>query len=99
MLADVVRPQDRRAALVGDDGGGDACRKGPGRRLGVAQDPAERALAREADDDGPTEGAQDVEPPDELEVLLDGLAEADAGIQADALLGDAGRDAAERRAA
>ena len=89
MLADVVRPQDRRAALVGDDGGGDACRKGPGRRLGVAQDPAERALAREADEHRASEREEDVEAPHELEVLLDGLSEADPRIDANSRLGDA----------
>ena len=33
-----------------------------------------------------------VEPPQELEIVLDGLAEPEAGVEADAILGDAGVD-------
>ena len=58
----------------------------------VAHDPAERALAREADEHRPAERGQLVEPAHELEVVLDRLAEADPGIEADELLADARGD-------
>ena len=51
-LAHVVDAQDRRAALVGGDGGGEARRERAGRRVRVAEQAAERALAREADETG-----------------------------------------------
>ena len=56
--------------------------------LRIAEDLPERALARDADEHGPAERAQLVEPPEELEVLVRRLAEADAGVDADALLAD-----------
>src|SRR5439155_11140936 len=78
-----------RPALERGDGRADARRDRSGSRLGIAQDAAEGALAREPDDDGPAESGQHVEPADELEILLDRLAEADPGIEADPILGDA----------
>ena len=89
MLADVVHAEDRRAALVGLDGGRDARGQRAGGRLGVAEDPAERALAGDADQHRPAEGDDLAEPPEELEVLLHGLAEAEARVEADPLLRDA----------
>ena len=85
--ADVVHAQDRRAALVRRDRSCDA----RAHEVGGAE-PLQRALAREADEHRPPEREQDVEPAHELEVVLDRLAEADAGVEADALLGDALRD-------
>src|SRR5439155_20536939 len=82
----------RGAALVGRDRGTDT---GGGRardRIGVAEQLAERALAREADDHRPTECRQLVEAADQLEVVVDRLAEANSGVEADPLLGNAGLD-------
>ena len=78
--------------LVGGDSGSDARGDRAGRRGRVAGQPAERALAGEADDDRPAEREQDVEAADELEVVLDRLPEADARVEADPLLRDPGVD-------
>src|SRR5207237_7343156 len=86
VLAHVVDAQDRDPALVDGDRRGDARRERPGRGGLIARELAERALAREADEQRPSEREQDVEPAHELDVVLDRLAEADAGIEADALL-------------
>ena len=59
---------------------------GPIVALGVAEQPAERALARRADEHRTPERDELVEPAQQLEVVLDRLAEADPGIEADALL-------------
>ena len=48
---------------------------------------AEEALARGADHDRPADRDDLVEAPQQLEVVLDGLAEADARVEPDALLG------------
>ena len=88
MLAHVVGPDDRRPALVRRDRRREAGGQRAGRGRWIAEDPTERALAREADDYGPAEGGEDIEPSNELEVLLHGLAEADAGIEADSFFGD-----------
>ena len=58
------------------------------------RDRADEPLARRADDDRPAEVAQLAEAAQELEVVLERLAEADARVDPDALLGDAGRDGA-----
>jgi hypothetical protein len=84
--------EDRRAALVGGDRRGDAGGEGAGGGGRIADNSAERALPREADDYGAAERGQDVEAADELEVLLDGLAEADARVEGDPLLRNAGVD-------
>ncbi len=52
----------------------------------------EAALAREADEHRPAERAELVEAADELEVVLGGLAEADARVEADPALVDSRRD-------
>ena len=98
VLADVVDAQDRRAALEGGDRGARRSRPRAGRRLRVAESLPQRALAREADEHRPAEREQHVEPPHELEVVLDRLAEADARVEADPLLADA-RPRPRRRAA
>ena len=74
MLLDVVRAEDRRTALVGSDRGGEARGERAGARRRVAEHAAERALAREADDDRPPERDDRLEARDQLEVLRDGLA-------------------------
>ena len=77
-LANVVDAEHPRAALERRDRAADAR---PSRRtvaLGVAEHARERALAREPDDDRPAERDERVEPPDELEVLVRRLPEADA---------------------
>ena len=91
MLADVVDAEDRRPALVGGDSGPERRRKRAGRRRRV-EELAERALAREPDEDGTAERQQDVEPPQQLEVVVRGLTEADSRVEADALLRDTGGD-------
>ena len=55
-----------------------------------AVDLADEALARGADHDRPAEVAQLAEPAQQLEVVLEGLAEPDPGIEPDPLLGDPG---------
>ena len=67
------------------------CRR-PLCRRRIAQNLAQRALAREPDDDRTAESLEDVEAAHELQVLIGSLAEADAGIDADSLLGDAAVD-------
>ena len=76
------------AATAGADGG----RHRPARRRRIAEHLAERALPREADEDRPADRDDAVEPPDELEVLVRRLPEADARVEADPLLRDALRD-------
>ena len=92
VLAHVVRADDRGAPFVGGDGDAEARGERAGLRVRVAEDLPQRALAREADDDRAAQRGQLVEPPDELEVVLDGLAEADARIQAHERLVDPGGD-------
>ena len=57
-------------------------------RVPAAGELAEEALARGADHDRPADGDDLVEAAQQLEVVLHGLAEADAGVEPDALLGD-----------
>src|SRR3954453_12619629 len=80
VLAHVVRAQDRRAAVEGRDCGTDRCRHRAHLRLPVAEDAREGALAREADEERPADCEQLVQAANELEVLLDRLAEADPRI-------------------
>src|SRR3954453_8783627 len=76
---DVVHAEDAGAALVGQDVGGD----GPGhaiqrgRRVGQAVD---EALAADADHHAEAERDDLVGAREQLEVVRDGLAEADAGV-------------------
>ena len=86
MLADVVDAEEGRAPLEGEDCHGDAGGDGPRERVRVAEKAPEEALAGGADEHRPPERHELVEPGQQLDVLLDGLAEADAGIQADVLL-------------
>src|SRR5579862_2891159 len=81
-------PEDRCAALEGRDGGGDA----RAAEIVAVDELAERALAREADQHRAAEREEHVEAPDELEVVLERLAEADARIKADAILTHAALD-------
>ena len=89
MLAHVVGADDRRPALVRGHGRTDRGCDAAGPRAG--QHP-ERALPREPDQDRPAECGKLRKPSDELDVLLDGLAEADARVKADELLADSGLD-------
>ena len=84
--------QDRRAALVRGDRGGQARRQRARLRVRIAEDASERALAREADEHGAAERNQLGQASHELEVLLHRLPEADSGVEHDALLVDAGVD-------
>src|SRR5687768_6344712 len=77
---DIVHAEYARSALEGEDVGGD----GAGQALGLraaAGELAEEALARRADHDRPAERHDLAEPAQQLEVVVDGLAEADAGIE------------------
>ena len=51
-------------------------------------DPREGRFPRQADENGPSEGDDPIEPAYELQVLIRRLAEPDPGIQADRVLGD-----------
>jgi len=84
----VVRANDRRAVLERRDGG----RNARANEIVAADELAEGALAREADQHGAAERQQDVEPPDQLEVVLERLPEADTGIEADAIFAHAAPD-------
>src|SRR4051795_327552 len=92
MVAHVVDAEERRAALEGRNGRAD--RRGWAARLRVcvAEQPPEGALARDPDQDRTAQPGQHGEPAQERERVLDRLAEAEAGVEADALLGDAGGD-------
>src|SRR3954468_8038251 len=89
-LADVVDAQDRGALGGGEDRGGD--RAAEALAGGRAVDLADEALAGGTDHQRPAELAQLAETAQQLHVVGGGLAEADAGIEPYAVLGDAGRD-------
>ena len=57
---------------------------------------ADEGFSGGAEQDGKAQGADLIQAADELEVLLDGLAEADAGVEHDAIGGDAGTDQCRR---
>jgi hypothetical protein len=61
-------------------------------RVRVAEDPAERALAREADQHRPAQRDERVESPHELEVLVDRLPEPHSWIEADPVLAHTARN-------
>ena len=88
---DVVRAEDARAALERQHVRRDRARQPLGLRAAAGQ-LAEEALARGPDDDRPADRHELVESPQQLEVVLDGLAEADPGVEPDALLCDPRRD-------
>src|SRR5215211_1300872 len=88
VLPHVVNAKDRRTALVGGDRRGDARRERARLGVGIAEDLPQRALAGESHHEWPPERRQLIQPPDQLEVVLDRLAEADAGVEADAVFGD-----------
>ena len=77
----VVDPEDARAALVREHVGGD--RRGDPVVDVAAGDRAEERLARGADHERAADRDELVEPPQQLEVVLDRLAEADPGIEHD----------------
>src|SRR5512138_2837364 len=72
---DVVDPQDVRAALDRKGGGGDRRFEPLAGRL--AGDLPQERLARETDEQGTAELLEDLLAPQDLEVVLEGLAEAD----------------------
>src|SRR5262245_39621888 len=55
VLSHVVDTEDRRAALVGEDGDGHSGGNGPRQRLLVTEQPSEKALAGSADQHRPSE--------------------------------------------
>src|SRR5947209_2591288 len=79
--------KDRSAAVERGHRGGDARAE---EVVGAGQ-LSQRALARVADEHRAAEPEKDVEATHELEIVLDGLAEADAGVEADPLLRDPSR--------
>src|SRR3954452_3566496 len=85
---DVVDAEYGRPALEPEDVRGDGGEDALVRVLAV-QEPPEEALARGAEQHREAEGDDLAEAVEELEVVVDRLAEADAGIDGDALLGDA----------
>src|SRR5919108_204402 len=88
---DVVDAEDARAALEGEDVGGDRRRDAVVRVL-AAGEAAEEGLARGADEHRETDRDDLVQAAQQCEVVLDGLAEADARVEHDPLLGDALRE-------
>src|SRR6476659_2621599 len=87
-LGHVVDAQHAGAGREREDRVGDGAAD-PLVRAG-AVDLADEALARGADQDRPAEVAQLAEPAQQLEVVLERLAEADPRVDPDPLLGDAG---------
>src|SRR6476620_3160482 len=83
-LGDLVHPEHLRSAKQRQRVGGDRAAE-PVTDL-AARELAEEALAGGTDHDRPAELAQLADSPQELEVVLDGLAEADPGIDPDAPL-------------
>src|SRR3954452_16639037 len=79
VLPHVVHAQDRRAALVRRDRCRDARAERTDLRIGIACDLPERALAGESEEQRTPERQQHVDSPQQLQVVLDRLAEADAG--------------------
>src|SRR4051794_83015 len=95
-LRDVVDPEHGRATLE--------CEHRRGQRRGdaimwvvAAGEPGQERLARRSDHDLEAERGDLVEPPEQLEVVLERLAEADAGVDGDPVFRDALADR-ERRA-
>src|SRR3954451_18590070 len=87
-LGHVVDAEHARPALVGQDVGGD----GPGHavvRVGHVGQAVDEALARHADGHAEPEPHDLVGAGQQLEVVGDGLAEADARVEVDAVLLDA----------
>src|SRR5438876_1127954 len=70
----------------------DRCGQGLEQSIRVAEEPSERALAREADEHRKAEPGDLLEPPKQLDVVLQGLPEAKAGVDEDPLLRDPGRN-------
>src|SRR5215212_6743354 len=85
VLGDVVHAEHRRAALEREHVRGDRARHAvvP---VAAAGQLGQEALAGGPDHDGPPDRNDLVEPAQQLEVVLDRLAEADAGVEPDAAL-------------
>ena len=94
---DIVHAHDARAALHRGQRRGHAGRPGA-RPTGAAGQRAERGLARPAHQQRPAERQQLALPAQQLEVVLDALAEADARVEHDALGARCRRAAARQRA-
>ena len=82
--------EDRSAPIECRNGSADRCRVGADFRRRIADHAGQGALAREPDEDRASDAADAVEPADQLEVLVGRLAEADARVEADVILGDPG---------
>ena len=86
---DVVHAVEVGAVVGGEEGEGDGGQGAGFGELGVMEDFADEAFAREGHHEREVAHAQFAQVADEGEVMLGGFAEADAGVQADALWGDA----------
>jgi hypothetical protein len=73
-------------------GGGRFALKGGGERGGVGECVGEEAFAGGSDEDGKVELAEALEVREDRVVLVEAFAEAEAGVEDDFFLGDAGRD-------
>src|SRR5690348_10680346 len=86
---DVMDTDDRRAVCdAPGDGGGGGEEAVAG--VGFAGDFGEEALAAGAEDEGVPQLGELAEASEELEVVVDAFAEADAGVEEDPVGGDAG---------
>src|SRR5947209_8223863 len=88
MRLHVMHAQDARATLVCAHGR----RNARSDEILAVHEPPQRALAREADEHRTAERKEHVETAHEVEIVLERLAEADPGIEADAVLTHAARD-------
>jgi hypothetical protein len=88
VAGDVVHAKQASAPVERRDCGTDRARIAADAPIRVAEQTGERALARHPDEHGWPDRADPVEPSEEREVLVNGLAEPDPGIEADAIFGD-----------
>ena len=91
MRPHIVDAKQRGATVERRDGGADRGSVAPDRPR-LAEDARQRRLARHADQHGAPQRDDPIEPPEELEVVLGRLPEADPRVDADPVLGDPGVD-------
>ena len=91
MFGDVVHAEDAGAGMQVQDGEGQRGREAfGGVGIAVEAEAADEALAAEGAEDGVAQGEEVGGGAEQFEVLGDGLAEAQAGVEQDAVGGDAG---------
>ena len=86
MLAHVVDAEHRRASLVGQHGDGDASGEGARERAWSPSTRPRKRLRDAPTSTGRPSATISLEPRQKLEVVLDGLPEADPRVEADPLL-------------